>query len=87
MHDWRWDYGWMPHGFGAGWIVMLLLLTLLVVSLVILVRWFAGSPAPPSGTAPPSGDRALALLRERYARGEIDREEFEERKRVLEEQQ
>jgi len=28
-------------------------------------------------------DAALRTLRERYARGEIDREEYEERRRVL----
>ncbi|TAK00456.1 MAG: hypothetical protein EPO39_15610 [Candidatus Manganitrophaceae bacterium] len=30
-----------------------------------------------------SSDRAMEILRERYARGEINKEEFEERKRDL----
>jgi putative membrane protein len=34
----------------------------------------------PSAAAP---DRALELLRERFARGEIDEQEFEARRRVL----
>lgn len=29
------------------------------------------------------GDSAMDVLRDRYARGEIDKEEFEERKRIL----
>ena len=31
-----------------------------------------------------SADYAIALLKERYARGEINRAEFEERRRILE---
>jgi len=48
-------------------------------------------PAPPSGTATSapaaraatSVDPALNTLRERFARGEIDRTEYEERREVL----
>jgi putative membrane protein len=36
-----------------------------------------GAPATPAG--PPSGDQALAELRVRYARGELDRTDFLER--------
>jgi uncharacterized membrane protein len=37
----------------------------------------------PGATNRPGDDTALALLRERFARGEIDATEFEERKRTL----
>ncbi len=39
--------------------------------------------APDTGRTRPTG-KALDILRERFARGEIDRAEFDERRRVLE---
>jgi putative membrane protein len=68
MHDWGWGWG----GMWLGPIFMLLVLGGLVAGIVALVRLFTGSG--------PSGDRtsrsAREILDERYARGEIDREEY-----------
>ncbi len=56
--------------------VFMTLFWILVIALVIwLVYRFAGGARGPG--APPSADRAEAILRERYARGEIDRETYE----------
>jgi putative membrane protein len=51
----------------------------IIVGSVLLTRrlW-----SPPS-ERPRSGDAALDILKERFARGEIDRDEFEERRRAL----
>jgi putative membrane protein len=78
-HMWR-DGGWPGMIFGP--LFMVLVLALVIGGAVLLVRWLAG---PGSGTAPhqPPPRSALDILRERYARGEIDKEEFEERRRVL----
>ena len=56
-----------------------------VILLVILgVRWLIRQNAKDRYTGEPTGgDTALELLRQRYARGEIDATEFEERKRTL----
>lgn len=79
---------------GAGWffgpIMMLLFLALIVAAVVLVLRWLApgaSSGGPASLSSTPSADRnaALAILRERFARGEIDRAEFEERRQVLSE--
>lgn len=73
-------YGWGQGGaFGMIW--MLLWWVLIILGIVLLAKWlFRGLPGG-GGYAP--GNRALEILRERYARGEIDKKEFEERKRDL----
>lgn len=79
MGEWGdWGGSW----FGWGWMAVghLLWWALVVVAIVALLRWMRGGPPQAPAAAP---DRALDLLRERFARGEIDREEYEERKRVL----
>lgn len=69
---------------GMGW-GMLLFWALLVVAVVVLVRWLtatgSSSPDPPHNAPGPS---ALDILAQRYARGEIDRDEFEQKRRDLE---
>lgn len=68
LHDWGWGWG----GMWLGPVFMLLVLAGLVAGIVALVRLFAGNES--------SGDRtsrsAREILDERYARGEIDREEY-----------
>lgn len=73
-------YG-MAGGFGFGWIFMVLWWALIVVGIVVLAKWMlAGSG---SGGRGDGGGKALDILRERYARGEIDEQEFQKKKRDL----
>lgn len=57
------------------------------VGLVLLVLWLVRALFPDfandDGTA--DSDGPMNVLRERFARGEIDRDEFEERRAVLQE--
>lgn len=69
---------------GGGWLIgflVLLLFVLLIGAAVVAVVWFARQGSLDGGAAPmaPRGreDEALEILRRRYARGEITREEFE----------
>lgn len=59
-------------------------LILVIVAVLLGIRWLIrqsnNDRRPPGG---PQDDTALELLRQRYARGEIDATEFEERKRTL----
>jgi putative membrane protein len=68
-------FGW--HGYGGGfmWIFWLFV--------IVAVAWFAVSVKRGRGDAPAREDSALDILQKRYARGEIDREEFEQKKRDL----
>ncbi|RTM04744.1 MAG: SHOCT domain-containing protein [Hyphomicrobiales bacterium] len=86
-------YEWGPHmmWWGGGWhamifgpLFMILFLAVLVAVAVILVRGTAGPwSGPASSPHSPASRTPLDILRERFARGEIDKEEFEERRRVL----
>lgn len=72
------------HGGGCGWgfgmVGMVLWWVLTALGIALLVKWLvAGAPGGRRGT----GHRTLEILRERYARGEIDKQEFEDRKRDL----
>ncbi len=73
-------YG-MAGGFGFGWIFMVLWWALIIVGIVALVKWVATSSG---GNGRSGGDsKALDILKQRYARGEIDEQEFQKRKRDL----
>jgi putative membrane protein len=79
--DWGWGMHpmpWMWGAWGLGMMLMMLVFWGLVIAGVVLaVRWLTrqGDRSGP--------DRALDIVRERYARGEIDKEEFEAKRRDL----
>ena len=77
-----WGGGWYGMIFGP--LFMILLLVAVIAGVGLVGRWF-GVPwygAQPPHHAPP-GRTPLDILKERFARGEIDQQEFEERRRVL----
>ena len=73
------DCGWMPMMpmMGFGMLFMAVFLVALIVGGVLLVKWLMG----PGGVG--QEDSAFDILKKRYARGEINKQEFEERKRDL----
>ena len=77
---WHYGWGWGHMIFGS--ITMLLFWGGIIIVIVLAVRWLSAGSS--QGTAlSPSRNRAQEILEERFARGEIDKEEFEERKRLL----
>lgn len=68
--------------FSLGHVVMLLIYVVVIVGVVILLRWiFSFMYGKKNRTS--DEDSAMEILEKRYARGEIDKEEFEEKKKDL----
>ena len=81
-----WDMGLgMMGNWGMGWfgmIFMMIFWVLVIVGLVFLIKWLIQTTG--SGkSAEQTGSRAVEILKERYARGEIDKAEFESKKKDL----
>jgi len=66
-----------------GGIGMLIFWGLLIVGVVLLARWLTAQSSSSSAT-PARGKSASDILAERYAKGEIDKDEFEQKRRDLE---
>jgi len=77
MWDHMAEHGW---GWGLMGVGMLLFWMLIILAIVALVKWLR----TPQADASPREKTALAILQERYARGEIDREEYQQKKADLE---
>ena len=75
-----WDWGWGHMLFGS--VMMVLFWGGIILVIVLAVRWLGGeSSQKPMRVA--SDKTALQILKDRFARGGIDREEFVERKQLL----
>jgi putative membrane protein len=75
-----WGMGW--HGWFFGSIMMAILVTALI-ALIVVLAWRAGGGMHAHPPHQPPAKTALDILKERFARGEIDKTEFEERRRIL----
>jgi putative membrane protein len=81
----QYGYGWGMHPMWGVWgvwgvgmmLMMLVFWGTVIVGIVLAIRWLA---AQGKGAG---GDAALDILRQRYARGDINKEEFEAKKRDL----
>lgn len=70
------------HMFGFGWGFMWIFWILVIVAIIWMIKSFAGNSDKNNGQEKASKS-AEEILKERYARGEIDREEFEQKRKDL----
>ncbi|MDX1639653.1 MAG: SHOCT domain-containing protein [Balneolaceae bacterium] len=64
------------NGLGGPWMMVLWWILIIAVTVAVVKFVLPGNRRPPEKSA-------LEILKERYARGEIDKEEFEQKKRDL----
>jgi putative membrane protein len=76
----------MGGGYGFGGLGMILIWVVIIAAVVLLVRalmggqWGGGQTSQTGGS---SRSSARQVLDERFARGEIERDEYEEKRRLL----
>ena len=70
------DCGWMPM-MGLGLLFMMLFWVFVIAGVIYIVRWLMGQ-----GIAS-RPETSLDILKNRYARGEISKQEFDEMKQAL----
>jgi putative membrane protein len=84
--DRPYEWGWGMHPMWGMWgvwgigmmVMMLVFWGLVITGIVLAIRWLVTQGREPRAT-----DSALDILRQRYARGDISKEEFEAKKKDL----
>jgi putative membrane protein len=79
VYEWHWEmhpmWWW---GWGIGMMLMMLVVWgLLIAGVILAIRWFLDRDRQTRSVT------ALEILKQRYAKGGIDKEEFEAKKRDL----
>jgi len=80
MDSWMWEWG-----FSLGWLFLAIMAAFwiaVILAIIFLIRWLVISTAR-KGRSPKAEDSAFEILRMRYAEGEMNKEEFEQKKKDL----
>jgi putative membrane protein len=77
---WDWPGPWHMWGWGFWWVFPVLMFVMIGLCVYLMTRMFAGGHGHTHGDTTSS---ALRLLNERFAKGEVSKEEFEEKRTLL----
>ena len=82
----QWGHGPNMMGWGSGMggfgiILNIIIWVAVIIGIVFLVRWIAGFAKQKDQAT--KEDSALEILKKRYASGEINKEEFEQKKKDI----
>lgn len=80
---WMWGHGWGWGGWLAMCVVMVLFWAALIAAAVLAIRYLSAVDRTPKRSLPAPGRTPEDLLAQRFARGEIDEDEFRQRIAVL----
>jgi putative membrane protein len=82
-------YGYGPHwgmmgGWGYGWgAAHMIIWVVILIAIIVGIVWLVRSLTANDGRSLPRRSAGLDVLEERYARGEINRDEYLQKKRDL----
>ena len=83
----NWHMGrWMMGDWGMGWFGMMMMFLfwgLVIVGIVSIVRWLMQSTVGRSPSGASADSQAMNILKERFAKGELKRDEFESMKKEI----
>jgi len=71
---------WQGYGMMMGPFMMILFIAVIIVVGVLIFKWLAGDSFGPGSS---SDEEPVEILKTRFAKGEIEKEEFEEHLRML----
>lgn len=77
MGNWSYGYGLGSFGMLFGWVLMIAFWVFVIWGVIAFVQWLANQGSETKGNA------AMDILKERYAKGEITKAEFESKKKDL----
>lgn len=83
----NWHMGrWMMGDWGMGWLGMMMTFLfwgLVIVGIVSIVRWVMQSTGSRNHSGASTSSQAMNILKERFASGELTRDEFESMKKEI----
>lgn len=83
MYEYGLNGGWYGHTLFGGFFMIIVWVAVILFVVWVIREFSSGNRKGGGGSGTVGGRTALDILKERYAKGEIEKKEFEEKKRDL----